>query len=314
MRKVLFSMIMICVVGFIGYWITTLVYDHTTYPNNSMEFDDTFYLTDDYSPEGWNFSSTLNNRSFSAKMKANPNLELDLSGVNAKVCSYGGDEIDIQIENENSNDFEINFLRIGDDYSKIEIIARHGLFSVGECYVDINVPDKILDSLSITQGSGVSDIDGICAKENDIDIGSGELMFKKVDSFTAEKICIDLGSGNADFSGMSAENYDINVRSGYCNVSGLTGTGNINMGSGRSTFEFSDSPNGSLRLSSGYVKIFTSPDCDAELNFKISSGSVNILGENGNLFHNDGKYLLGKGANRFDITVGSGMIEIETQQ
>lgn len=317
-KKQFTILIPLCIIGFVGFWISSLILGSVPITNSDV------YSVKDIGGDSWSYTRSVKNESFTAEIAANPNIELNLADVNAVVESYSGVNITVKVTNTSNEAVKVSLVRKGDDFTSINIgndsVFGFGLFnfnfgggSVTKKQVHIQIPNGCYTGLKISQGSGISAISGINALENDIDIGSGEFSLARDKASPADSIKIDLGSGKANFSGMSTQKYDIDIGSGELNISGLTGTGDIDMGSGSARFSFDESPSGSLDMGSGY-SIFSLPrDANTKFDFDIGSGMIVVNdGASENMFgHHGGKfYVFGNDSESFKINLGSGKIDI----
>ena len=323
MKKALATFIPLCIIGFVGFWISTMFLGTVT----TTEFG-TFSAKDD-GENNWSYSRTVKNETFTAEIAANPNIELYLSDVNAVVEPYDEVNISIEVKNTSNSALKVTLDRKGDNTTKINIgndsIFNFGFglfrFDIGWIFggnasqkeVVIKIPRCNFESAKISQGSGKSVISGITALKNDIDIGSGDFTFNRGGSVVAERFDIDMGSGNAVFTGMTTNEYDIDIGSGTITVSDLTGKGDIDIGSGNAYFNFSRSPKGRLDMGSGYVNFQLPYSANTKFDFSIGSGSivVNVVTSEEKFGHHGEKsYTFGTGSEEFDINLGSGKIDI----
>lgn len=325
MEKKLFAFfIPLCIVGFLGFWITTLFLGTKSITTTH------FSGGKDTGGDNWGYTHSLANEDCTVEMIANPEIELNLSDVKATIMPYDGTNIMVEARNTSQSKLKVDLERSGDDYSRINIstystfdfgfgLFKFNLFdgigdSISKRIVTIKVPsDYIYEKLTINQGSGETTVSGINALENDIDIGSGKITFEKSSSVMSEKFTIDIGSGDASFKGVTTKEYDINIGSGKLNIDNLTGDGNIEMGSGSADIRFDDSPSGSLDMGSGHMRMTIPKETNTTFKFDIGSGSVEI--ENGDHVERyghlkDGDVVLGNGEFKYDIDLGSGRIEI----
>ena len=323
MKKALATFIPLCIIGFLGFWISTMFLG--TVPVTATGS----HSAKDDGSNNWSFSRTVKNETFTAEICTNPNIELYLSDVIAVVEPYHEVNISVEVKNTSNSALKVSLDRKGDDTTKISIgndsifNFGFGLFSfnfdwflggnTSQKEVVIKIPRFSFDSAKISQGSGKSDISGITALKNDIDIGSGEFTFSRDKSVAAEKFEIDMGSGKATFSGMTTKEYDIDIGSGSIYISNLTGKGDIDMGSGNAYFTFDDSPNGRLDMGSGYANFSLPRDANTKFDFDIGSGTVVVNdGTSEKKFghHGDSFYVFGNDSEKFEINLGSGKVDI----
>ena len=323
MKKALATFLPLCIIGFVGFWISTMFLGtvNVTEIGSSSSKDD--------GGNNWSYSRTVKSETFTAEIASNPDIELNIADVNAIVEPYDGVNILVEVKNTSNSALKVSLDRKGDKSTKITIKNDtffnfgFGLFNFNVDWlfggnasqkdVIIKVPRVSFDSAKISQGSGKSNISRITALKNDIDIGSGEFIFSRDKSVTAEEFEIDMGSGKADFSGMTTEKYDIDLGSGTITVSDLTGKGDIDIGSGNAYFNFLDTPKGRLDMGSGYVNFTVPHSANTKFNFSIGSGSIvvnNGTSEEKFGHHGDKSYTFGTGSEEFEINLGSGKVDI----
>ncbi len=167
-------------------------------------------------------------------------------------------------------------------------------------------------------------VDGFNSKYNNFDIGSGKFEFSKSEQFTADMFSVVVGSGSAVISNMQTERYDIDLGSGKYNFNGLSGYGEINMGSGNGSIAYSkfheEYDDGSdvcdLNMGSGTLNLYFPDDSGCLLYTEIGSGSVNInaYGIEKKLTQNsdDEELIIGDNDNYqyYNINMGSGKVNI----
>lgn len=151
----------------------------------------------------------------------------------------------------------------------------------------------------------------IKAKTAELEIGSGVLKFAQGEGFKGERLNVDIGSGNVTVTNADTSEYEISLSSGLFNVSGLTGSGEINVGSGSGSADFAaiDPRGSSINLSSGSLKVYLPKGAGASLEAEVSSGSVTFDcgGASGKL--KDGQtVVLGDDGGKFAVDVSSGKV------
>lgn len=151
----------------------------------------------------------------------------------------------------------------------------------------------------------------IKAANAELEIGSGILKFAQGKDFKGETLSVDIGSGSVTVTNAAAAQYGISLSSGSFDISGLTGTGEINVGSGNGSADFASiDPNGSsIDLSSGNLKVYLPKGAGAEIETEVSTGivSYDCCGTSGKL--KDGQRLvLGEGGGRFAVDISSGKV------
>lgn len=182
--------------------------------------------------------------------------------------------------------------------------------------ITIEIPERILGSFSLKQGSGTTIIRDINATNNYIDIGAGTVNFYGSGNFMQNSFMLDLGSGKACVTNMLAEWYSIDIGSGKFAVSGLRGNGKIDFGSGSGSVFYSQFGDCDVDMGSGKLNLYLPESSSANLKADIGSGYVNIdaLGVKQKLNDDtDEKILLGSYSDltsELDIDMGSGGINI----
>ena len=181
--------------------------------------------------------------------------------------------------------------------------------------VIISVPDMIYDSLTLDVGSGTLEAIGIAAEKNEFDVGSGHFEYEQKLGFTADMLTLDMGSGSVKISNAAAEQYYILMGSGSFDISGLTGTGKIDVGSGSGTAEFAEIDRSNVfDLGSGKLTVYIPGDTRADLYTYIGSGVVTVdCGGVSQRVNDDRHITLGGGSNdvvTLTADLGSGKVEL----
>lgn len=210
----------------------------------------------------------------------------------------------------------------------------------------IGLPKAIYEKLEADLGSGTMAIKDISAKENIFDVGSGKLEFSQSAEFTAERISLDMGSGSANVNGdandisleissgsanvkgsaknlrldigsgsvtmdtAKTEKFDIGMGSGKFEVKGLSGSGEIDVSSGKGSAYFTDAGEiggSEFNLSSGNLTVYLPADTNAEINGDVSSGSivVDCCGTDEKI-RDEERVVLGSGGAKISADVSSG--------
>lgn len=340
MRKLLFSAIPICLVSFILFGISVAIlgtrYETTV---NSGVYDDGY----DYSDRYQYICETVNAGEWTFTDAVKPYINLRTSGVNAYVVQSNDDYVHVRVASNNSSSVRVN-VYTEDDELNIEVCPPNIIFDgevdFGRIFwlddifhgspdteVVISFPQLIYDDLDIEHGSGTLMVDGLNAKYNDLDIGSGKFEFSNSGQFTAEKFDVDVGSGSAVINNMHTKNYRIELGSGHYDFNGLSGSGEIDMGSGYGDIAYSgfgDFENDkynhdmvicNLNMGSGTLNLYFPDNTGCELNTDIGSGSINVNAygiEKKLTQNNDGELELGENSDSlyYNIDMGSGKINI----
>lgn len=323
MKRAFATLIPLCIIGFVGFWISTLFLG----TSSVTSMDSISVIDDSNSVGGWSKSYTVKHEEFTAEIAANSNLSIELSDVSAVVEPSDNNKIGVYVRNTSSRAVNVALSRDQSTNTSIKISTgvSFGLFNINipdifglfggnlmERQVIIKVPRKTFDSLKISQGSGKATVSGINARENSIDLGSGELDFSRAMTGKTNSFNINMGSGKATFTGIQTSLYHINIGSGECKIANLTGSGVIEIGSGSVDISYDQSPTGKLDMGSGYAKISVPTSADTKFIFNIGSGSVEVCANTQiQRYNKTGEYTMGsKGFYNFNINLGSGKIDI----
>lgn len=197
-------------------------------------------------------------------------------------------------------------------FSGLEIKAEKTELDVGSGIMEYEQADNYdARALTIMLSSGKLTASEIRAAETEIEVGSGILEYEQGEKYKGEKLSLDIGSGSVKLKNCDTAEYAISMGSGNFDVSGLTGTGEINIGSGSGSADFAAiDPNGStIDVSSGNLKVYIPRGGGAKIEADVSSGSVeyNCCGASGKL--KDGQsVVLGKGGGLFAVDISSGKV------
>lgn len=148
--------------------------------------------------------------------------------------------------------------------------------------ITIEIPERILNTFTLKQGSGTTIVRNINAANNYFEIGSGTINFYGSGQYPQNYFNLDIGSGKACVTNMLAEHYNIDVGSGKFVVSGLKGYGEIDFGSGKGSVFYSELGgmenyyDHSVDMGSGNLDLYFPEGYSAYVNASIGSGYVNI--------------------------------------
>lgn len=335
MKKLFFSAIPICLVSFILFGISTAILGtkSRSYADNSA-----YVVPDDGGSNTSYIDETTERGEWTLNAAVRPAVTLRTSGVNAYVIQSGDDDIHMRVASNNGSYVHVNAYTYG-DMLHIEVcppnVIFDGTIDFGKIFwmddifhgspdteVIIAFPKLIYEALYIEHGSGTLMVDGFNSKYNDFDIGSGKFEFSKSEQFTADMFKVNVGSGSAVISNMQTERYDIDLGSGKYNFNGLSGYGEINMGSGNGSISYSrfavdqDDGENNLLIGSGSLNLYFPDNEGCMLVTDIGSGSINLnaYGVEKKLTHSsdDEEIMLGESENSifYYIDMGSGKVNI----
>lgn len=211
--------------------------------------------------------------------------EINISAADVKtyVTSTDDDRISISVKSNDWKNIPIKVYRNDPDDGRLDIAINRNvtLFSYsfnGSGTVIIGLPNVIYDKLELELGSGTLEARDIKAKKNEFDVGSGKFEFLQSAGFTADKLELDMGSGTVKIANAAADEYEIEMGSGKFDISGLTGSGEISIGSGKGIAQFAEVGKGKnvFDLGSGSLDVYIPEDTKANLRTEIGSGSVSV--------------------------------------
>ncbi len=208
-------------------------------------------------------------------------LSVDTSDVKTYIALSDDNNVTVSVDSGKSGS-GINVEAEMDPFeSSFDITINKDLFlgiDTGDSTVTLSLPDTIYDNLNLTLGSGTLMVKDIRARENEFDIGSGIFELSQKENFSAELMHLDIGSGSVKIAGADCESYNIDMGSGSFNVSGMTGSGDIDMGSGKGAVEFAKlgPTTNNITLGSGSLSVYVPKDTKADLYTEIGSGKVKV--------------------------------------
>lgn len=334
MKKLFFSAIPICLVSFILFGISTAILGtkSRSYADNS-----TYVVPDDGGSNTYIDETTVHGE-WTLNAAVRPAVTLHTSGVNAYVIQSGDDDIHMRVASNNGSSVHVNAHTDG-DMLNIEVrppnVIFDGAIDFGKIFwmddifhgspdteVIIAFPKLIYEALYVEHGSGTLMIDGFNSNYNNFDIGSGKFEFSKSEQFTADMFDVNVGSGNAVINNMQTKHYNIDLGSGHYDFNGLSGFGDINMGSGNGSIAYSrfavdqDDGENNLLIGSGSLNLYFPDDEGFMLVTDIGSGSIslNAYGVEKKFTHSsdDDEIMLGESENSifYYIDMGSGKVNI----
>lgn len=336
MKKLFFSAIPICLVSFILFGISTAILGTKSrsyvgdYTTNAVYEGSNTYIDEITDSGEWTLTDAVRS-----------SVTLHTSGVNAYVVQSGDDNIHVRVASNNGSSVHVSAYNEGDSLI-FEVcppnVVFDGVIDFGKIFwmddifhgspdteVVISFPKLIYEYLYVEHGSGTLMMDGLNSRYNTFDIGSGRFEFSKSEQFTANMFTVNVGSGNAVINNMQTKHYNIDLGSGHYNFNGLSGYGEINMGSGNGSIAYSNfiekeyDDGGQiceLNMGSGTLNLYFPDDSGCYLYTEIGSGSVNVnacgIEKKLTLSSDDEELLLGNNADcqYYNINMGSGKINI----
>lgn len=192
--------------------------------------------------------------------------------ISVSVRTNGWKVVSVKAEQNDPFDGRLNLSVSGNTFGNFVF------FGGNNGTVIICLPDVIYDKLAIDLGSGTLEARDIGAKVNKFDVGSGYFEYSQKAGFTADTLKLDMGSGSVKIANAAANEYDIEMGSGKFDINGLTGSGEIDIGSGKGKAEFAEVGTGDsvFDLGSGKLEVYIPEDTKADFYTAIGSGSVSV--------------------------------------
>lgn len=297
MKKFFFAAIPICLVSYILFGISVAILGTKPYAShgNGNIYEGSHSSGKEY------INETITDLGEWTLLEVLPNVTLRTAGVNAYVVQSVDENIHIRVSSPSGSKVKVSAynesgsmtLAVHPPEITFENIVNFDVISwLDDIFHDssdiqavISFPKRIYDSLHIQHGSGTLMVDGFNAATNTIDIGSGRFEFSKSEKYTADHFSVHLGSGRAVIANMQTNSYKIDIGSGSFDFSGLTGSGEIDMGSGNGSIAYvsnadNDYPHGYidgyLDMGSGNLTAYFPDEGGLEVTADIGSGSVDI--------------------------------------
>lgn len=193
-----------------------------------------------------------------------------------------------------------------------DIKTRKAMLDIGSGELEYAPdPDFEAREFKADLGSGKLNAADIRALDTELNIGSGKIEFTQSAGFKADDLEVSIGSGSVVIKNADTHSYEISMGSGSFDISGLTGTGEINIGSGNGVADFAAiDPDGSrIDLSSGSLNVYIPRGASAEIDADISTGSVSVnCGGVSQKLTKDGRVSLGSGGGELSVDVSSGKV------
>ncbi len=266
----------------------------------------------------WNGASTKVEIGLPDKVFAGLEIELGSGELKASDIKAAAQVIDVgsgKMEYSHAADYEARELSVdlsSGKFSATNIKADFQTLDIGSGEMKIEQsPDYAASKVIVEMGSGKFYGSEMRAATTTLEIGSGILEYAQGKDFKGETLSVDIGSGNVTVTNADTSQYEISLSSGLFDISGLTGSGEINVGSGSGSADFAaiDPRGSSIDLSSGSLKVYLPKGADAQIEADVSSGGVSFDcgGASGKL--KDGQsVILGSGGAKFNVDVSSGKV------
>ncbi len=262
-----------------------------------------------------------------------PNININAAGAKTVIQQNDGDRILVSAEVPDGREVyvgasydeslgeltiearpkNVTFSDLAEEFGKV--LWSDDVFNFPEgVTVTISFPQTIYESLDIKLGSGKMYVDELYACFTGVDIGSGTFEMQRSKDYEADWFELDLGSGKANVKNMRASSFNIDVGSGSFNITGLSGSGVLDMGSGVGTLVLGkECESLEADIGSGSLDIYLE-ETGASIFTDIGSGSVNVdaYGTKVKLGMNDDdlSVTVGSGAAGININMGSGSVDI----
>ncbi len=178
----------------------------------------------------------------------------------------------------------------------------------------VRVPHSIYEDLYADLGAGSLKINGIGAKYNTFNVGSGAFYYTGSEDAAANQLNLNMGSGYVEIRDLPTNEYYIDIGSGSFKIGDLYGSGCFNMGSGSGTLNFSQiNGDNTIEVSSGSLSVEIPEDTNAQFMAEIGSGGVKVDACNQKLnLHDDFDGMsFGSGENGLIyVDLGSGSVSV----
>lgn len=249
-------------------------------------------------------------------------IEANIGSYELVLSPYSGSRTEVNITGSDSDIRKVNVGLNGDtlvistssygiDFSSwINWIMNRGRNTT----VNVSVPDKVYERLTIGMTSGYAESVGVSAKNVELSTTSGHLKYLQPD-ITTDSLTIKTTSGSITALNAATKSYDIRATSGDINVSSLTGTGNIRVSSGDLQIGFKELTGDCyVNMTSGDVALGLPWDTSANIHCSKTSGDVVMTTfdgtETNSVAVESGDIVLGSGGNKINVTLTSGDIEL----
>ncbi len=327
MKKIIVFLSIVCALSFIAFWISCGILGrrytgsgtaHVNYSSGERSIFGALVKSDC----DWEIVNEF------------PHVKINAAGAKTIIQQHAGNRILVNAQvpdgrevyvgatyNESAGELTIEarpqnvtFANVVEEFGKV--LWSDDVFKFPEgVTVTISFPQTIYESLAIKLGSGKMYVDELYAGYTTVDIGSGTFEMQRSEDYEGSMFTLDLGSGKARVKNMRTSSYDIDIGSGSFNITGLSGDGMIDMGSGSGTLVLAnDCEKLEVDMGSGALDVYLE-ETGATVKTDIGTGSVNIdaYGMKTKLGMKDDDnepVAVGNGAAEIDIEMGSGSVDI----
>lgn len=302
MKVILKLFIPLCVVSFIAFGISVAVFG----VNKNAGYGVGSNQSSSYQVDGEYTGIEANIGSYELVLSphSGSTTEVNITGGDANIrkinVGLNGDTLVISTSSYGGIDFS----------SWINWIMNRGRNTT----VNVSVPDKVYERLTIGMTSGSAESVGVSAKNVELSTTSGHMKYLQPD-ITTDSLTIKTTSGSITALNAATKSYDIRATSGDINVSSLTGTGNIRVSSGDLRIGFKELTGDCyVNMTSGDVALGLPWDTSANIHCSKTSGDVVMTTfdgtETNSVAVESGDIVLGSGGNKINVTLTSGDIEL----
>lgn len=302
MKVILKIFIPLCVVSFIAFGISVAVFG----VNKNAGYGVGSNQSSSYQVDGEYTGIEANIGSYELVLSphSGSTTEVNITGSDADIrkinVGLNGDTLVISTSSYGGIDFS----------SWINWIMNRGRNTT----VNVSVPDKVYERLTIGMTSGSAESVGVSAKNVELSTTSGHMKYLQPD-ITTDSLTIKTTSGSITALNAATKSYDIRATSGDINVSSLTGTGNIRVSSGDLQIGFKELTGDCyVNMTSGDVALGLPWDTSANIHCSKTSGDVVMTTfdgtETNSVAVESGDIVLGSGGNKINVTLTSGDIEL----
>ncbi len=216
------------------------------------------------------------------------NIEINGSSTDIIVVPTKSNEIKVVLDGQMSESMKDKYkLTIDQSGDTLKVTAESNMFfhigmAITDLVLEIEVPQKVYDSISVSASSGTIDIQDLQVKDFSTDVSSGDIFVEDVKvegQFEGES-----SSGTLRISNTNAINYELEASSGDIIMENAVGDITADTSSGTITIDNQEVAGDILaEASSGDVMIsFQKAPTSLAIDFEGSSGDgvVNIDGVN----------------------------------